>query len=144
MNEYKIGSICKKCGERGASSKYISNLDIGKILRICKNCDYTWSEKPLEINTDSKSLQLFKQFEVNHDIAKNFEQILSDYKANIITQHQAIKNCLEVIEWILNQRKFLFSKNNKQIKPCYYCTGNNSNYLRKKGNKCCPNCKRIL
>ena len=46
-NKYKLGASCKKCGERGATSKYQSLMGIEHIKRVCKNCGHTWYEEPL-------------------------------------------------------------------------------------------------
>ena len=58
MKAYKKGSACVKCEERGASSLFVNDSVICPIdcklytnlyiRRTCKNCGYTWKEKPLD------------------------------------------------------------------------------------------------
>ena len=58
MNKYKKGSMCEKCGERGAESNYVYMYGIEHIRRRCPNCCYGWNEKPLstfkEKNNESR------------------------------------------------------------------------------------------
>ena len=49
MKEYKVGTACKKCGERGATTKYVYFMGIENMERKCQNCGYSWYEKPLTI-----------------------------------------------------------------------------------------------
>lgn len=56
--KYNKDNPCIKCGEKGASVRYYAKRtwDYGKgienseekIMRICSNCGYSWSEEPLE------------------------------------------------------------------------------------------------
>lgn len=55
MNTYKADRPCAKCGNIGASSKFIPRkteaflygISVEEISRTCDRCGYQWAEKPI-------------------------------------------------------------------------------------------------
>jgi len=59
MPPYNKETPCVKCGETGAASEwrdavkgYSTNVP-ERILRTCTNCDYTWTEAPLDADNET-------------------------------------------------------------------------------------------
>jgi hypothetical protein len=54
MKPYNENSRCSKCGSSDVSSRYTSEweytdyLDIKRIVRVCRRCQYRWAELPLD------------------------------------------------------------------------------------------------
>ncbi len=64
MEKYKKDRPCAKCGEIGATTKYINAVNYpwgimnrGTMERCCSNCGFKWEELPLYAQKNNNSIE---------------------------------------------------------------------------------------